>query len=142
MNLVGMLPAAGVDGHSADSYPASLELGEATAATTSRSARIGRMNVYEVLDSILAMELVQPSRKVRAATSSRKIPSRFFGESSVSGRWCRMCCRTFVCRTTRRVANTEFAPLSASTASRQFLVRWSSQVKERRAIMSNANSSR
>lgn len=63
MNLVEMLQAAGVDGHKADFYLASLELGEATVATIAQKAGIGRTNAYEVLDRLLATGLVATVQK-------------------------------------------------------------------------------
>lgn len=63
MNLVEMLRAAGIDGHKADFYLASLELGEATVAAIAQKAGIGRTNAYEVLDRLLAAGLVATVRK-------------------------------------------------------------------------------
>ncbi|GAB7539830.1 TrmB family transcriptional regulator [Burkholderia sp. 3C] len=58
MDLIQMLHDAGIDGHKADFYLASMELGEASVAAIAQKAQIGRTNAYEVLDRLLAMGLV------------------------------------------------------------------------------------
>lgn len=63
MNLVEMLQLAGIDGHKADFYLASLELGEATVAAIAQKAGIGRTNAYEVMDRLLATGLVATVQK-------------------------------------------------------------------------------
>lgn len=63
MNMVEMLQAAGIDGHKADFYLASLELGEATVAAIAQKAGIGRTNAYEVLDRLVASGFVSTIQK-------------------------------------------------------------------------------
>ncbi|MBN3724449.1 TrmB family transcriptional regulator [Burkholderia sp. Ac-20379] len=63
MNLVELLQSAGIDGHKADFYLASLELGEATVAAIAQKAGIGRTNAYEVMDRLLAAGLVATVQK-------------------------------------------------------------------------------
>ncbi|WP_459619038.1 TrmB family transcriptional regulator [Burkholderia sp. 3C] len=58
-----MLQLAGIDGHKADFYLASLELGEATVAAIAQKAGIGRTNAYEVMDRLLATGLVATVQK-------------------------------------------------------------------------------